>query len=129
MINRLSVTGMARLGSLALGLGLFSIVWLPHWVLALPACALMGFGFSMLHNTLQNLATQAHPEARGTAIAGFVLALFIGQALGVSLVAWMIERFGFETAFMGAGLVLVVLGRVAAAGFTRRASESIVTPA
>ena len=128
LINRLGVTGMARLGGLALGLGLFSIVLLPHWILALPACALMGFGFSMLHNTLQNLATQAHPDARGTAIAGFVLALFIGQSLGVSLAAWMIERYGFESVFIGAGLVLVVLGRVAAAGFSRRDSESLTRP-
>jgi len=127
LINRLGETGMARVGALACGLGLFSIVWLPHWILALPACTLVGFGFFMLHNTLQNLATQAHPIARGTAIAGFVLAFFIGQSIGVSLVAWLIARFGFELAFMGAGLALVVLGRVAAAGYARRASETLVT--
>lgn len=123
LINRLGETGMAKLGSMALCTGLFSIVWLPHWVLILPACALTGFGFNMLHNTLQNLATQAHPDARGTAIAGFVLALFIGQSLGVSLLAWVISLYGFEVAFMGAGLVLLALGQVAAAGFTRRAAE------
>jgi len=91
-------------------------------------CAVTGFGFSMLHNTLQNLATQAHPDARGTAIAGFVLALFLGQAVGVSLVAWLIARFGFEIAFMVAGLALVALGSVAATGFARRASATPASP-
>lgn len=123
LIARLGETGMARFGALALGLGLGSIVWLPHWSLALPACALAGFGFTMLHNTLQNLATQAHPSARGTAIAGFVLALFIGQSLGVALVAWMIAQFSFEAAFLVTAAILVVLGRVLAAGFVRRAGE------
>ncbi|MFK8081014.1 MAG: MFS transporter [Granulosicoccus sp.] len=124
LIKRLGESGMALLGALALGTGLCSIVFLPHWLFSLPACALMGFGFSMLHNTLQNLATQAHPDARGTAIAGFVLALFIGQAVGVSLAAWSIAQIGFETTFVAIGFMLAGLGNVAASGFARRASEA-----
>ena len=41
---------------------------------------LLGFGYYMLHNTLQTNATQMLPEARGTAVAGFSSALFLGRA-------------------------------------------------
>jgi hypothetical protein len=49
--------------------------------------------------------------------------LFIGQSLGVALVAWMIAQFSFEAAFLVTAAILVVLGRVLAAGFVRRAGE------
>ncbi|MFK7995039.1 MAG: MFS transporter [Granulosicoccus sp.] len=127
LIDSLGETGMARVGALSIGIGIFSIVWIPHWIFAVPACALAGFGFSMLHNTLQNLATRAHPAARGTAIAGFVLGLFLGQSIGISLCAVIIEHLGFEIAFALTGVTLPVLGYVVAAGFVRRAAEQPAT--
>ena len=37
------------------------------------ATSTIGLGYYMLHNTLQTNATQMTPEARGTAVAGFLL--------------------------------------------------------
>ena len=50
-------------------------------------CSAIGLGFYMLHNTLQTNATQMAPQARGTAVALFSSALYLGQSLGVALAA------------------------------------------
>ena len=44
---------------------------------------LIGLGFYALHNTLQTNATQMTPQARGTAVAVFSSAIYLGQTAGV----------------------------------------------
>ena len=47
----------------------------------------------MLHNTLQTNATQMTPEARGTAVAMFSSALYLGQIAGVAVAGAIVDRF------------------------------------
>ena len=55
----------------------------------------IGLGFYMLHNTLQTNATQMSPEARGTAVALFSSALYLGQtARRRTVAALVIDRVG-----------------------------------
>jgi predicted MFS family arabinose efflux permease len=54
----------------------------------------------MLHNTLQTNATQMLPQARGTAVAGFSSALFLGQSVGVALTAQIVDRAGAVPVFV-----------------------------
>ena len=58
------------------------------------AVVAIGLGFYMLHNTLQTNATQMTPEARGTAVAMFSSALYVGQTAGVATGGLVIDRFG-----------------------------------
>ena len=39
-----------------------------------------GYGFFMFHNNMQTNATQMAPNARGTGVSMFALALFMGQS-------------------------------------------------
>jgi predicted MFS family arabinose efflux permease len=55
-----------------------ALPFVPLWQAVGPLCALGGFGFYMLHNTLQTKATEMYPRARGTAISAFALSLFCG---------------------------------------------------
>ncbi|MGC1278854.1 MAG: MFS transporter, partial [Xanthobacteraceae bacterium] len=66
-------------------------------------------GFYMLHNTLQTNATQMTPQARGTAVAVFSSAIFIGQTVGVALGALIIDRAGAAPLFFGTAAALPVL--------------------
>ncbi len=52
----------------------------------------IGLGYYMLHNTLQTNATQMTPEARGTAVAIFSSALYLGQTLGVAINGMVFDR-------------------------------------
>ena len=55
----------------------------------------------MFHNTLQTNATQMTPEARGTAVAMFSSALYLGQTAGVAVGALVIDRIGAMPLFLG----------------------------
>ena len=76
------------------------------------ACALGGLGFYMLHNTLQTQATQMAPQARGGAVALFASVLFIGQSLGVSVVAVFMDGTSSWAVFSFAALGITLLGWV-----------------
>jgi predicted MFS family arabinose efflux permease len=79
------------------------------WWLAPAATTAIGLGFYMLHNTLQTNATQMTPEARGTAVALFSSALYIGQTAGVALGALVIDRLGAIPLFLGTAAALPAL--------------------
>ena len=77
---------------------------------------LLGLAFYLLHNTLQTMATEMSPSARGSAISAFAFCLFCGQAIGVSGAGILTEWLGYRAVFTAAGLGLAVL----ATGFARR---------
>ncbi|MGH8595602.1 MAG: MFS transporter, partial [Gammaproteobacteria bacterium] len=60
--------------------------------------------------TLQTLATELAPEARGTAVSLFDFVLFAGQALGALVFGYVIDARGYATAFSVIGIVLGLLG-------------------
>lgn len=66
----------------------------------------------MLHNTLQTQATQMAPQARGAAVALFASVLFIGQSMGVSVVALFMDGASVWTVFSAAAVGIAVLGVV-----------------
>ena len=64
----------------------------------------------MLHNTLQTNATQMTPQARGTAVAIFSSALYLGQTAGVAGSALVVDRWGAAPIFVFAAATLIGLG-------------------
>ena len=106
LIRRLGERGLAQGGAIVM-LVAFAVLWLaPNWEVMLAACLLSGFGFYMLHNTLQTNATQMAPDKRGTALAMFASCFFIGQSAGVALAALVVDRAGPAALFIIAMLLL-----------------------
>jgi len=101
---------LATLGGLACGGAYVLLAFVPSGIFALPLTLVAGFGFYMLHNTLQTNATQMAPEARGIAVALFASALFIGQAGGVTLAAALVATDGGRVALVSGGVILMLLG-------------------
>lgn len=85
------------------------VVALAPWQAALPGCFFAGMGFYMLHSTFQAQATQMAPERRGSAVAFFSAAFFLGQAAGVAATSRMIDHFGSEPAITSAALGLLAI--------------------
>ena len=83
LVGRFGQTGLATFGGLLVGVAYLALAVAPAWWIAPAAVVAVGLGFYMLHNTLQTNATQMSPQARGTAVALFSSALYIGQSLGV----------------------------------------------
>lgn len=101
--------GLAIGGGVLVAMGFLALAGASSWLGAPIACGILGFGYYMLHNTLQTNATQMRPEARGTAVAAFSSALFLGQSAGVALMAFVVDRFGAAPAFVLAATALMAL--------------------
>lgn len=100
---------MALAGGLLLAGSFASLAVAPiHWA-APPIMALMGLGFYMLHNTLQNHATQMAPEARGLGVSLFALALFFGQSIGVAVYAPALDHWGAPPVYAFAAALLIAI--------------------
>ena len=94
LVERLGERGLALGGGVVM-LVSFAALWLaPSAGVALVACFVLGFGFYMLHNTLQTNATQMSPTARGIAVAMFASCFFVGQSIGVGLASLIVDHAG-----------------------------------
>src|SRR5690606_25475210 len=79
LIARYGAAGMAARGAFLAGVAYAVLALTPAHQLYPPAIALLGLGFYMLHNTLQTMATQMAPHARGAAVGLFAAVYFLAQ--------------------------------------------------
>jgi len=106
LVARIGERGLALGAAPLLGAAFLMYLLGPYWPWALPASCIAGLGFYMLHNTLQTNATQMTPKSRGTAVSLFVALFFLGQSVGVSLAALVVDRVGALWLFALASLLL-----------------------
>lgn len=97
--------GLVRTGASMIVLGLLTLAWTHQPALGMLACFSTGFGFYMMHNTLQTQATQMAPHARGTAVTLFACMLFFGQSAGVVTMSFAVDQgwlpYGFSLCALG----------------------------
>ena len=120
LVTRFGQIGLATLGGALLGLAFMTLAFEPHSYIAPVAITAVGLGFYMLHNTLQTNATQMVPEARGTAVAIFSSALYLGQTVGVAINGAIFDRFTGVPVFLIAAAGLSALGLWFARALKRR---------
>lgn len=109
LLARFGETGFVRIGGAILLVCFAVLPLLPLWQATVPVFIAAGFGFYMFHNTLQTRATEMAPQARGTAIAVFAFALFMGQAGGVAVCGLVIRALHYEWTFVLIGVGLLAL--------------------
>jgi predicted MFS family arabinose efflux permease len=111
-VAALGERGLVGVGGAALALGFGGLAVSP-WTASSTLCiAVVGVGFYMMHTTLQTHATQVAPEERGSAVALFAAALFLGGASGVWLAAQAIDAIGLAPVFAAAAVGLAILSAV-----------------
>ena len=111
---------LVLVGGAIVGVCACVLAFTPHWVFAVPASLLAGFGFFMFHNTMQTNATNMAPGARGTAVSLFASSLFLGQSIGVVLAASLMGSIGSETVIALGGAVMALEGVFFAWALRRR---------
>jgi MFS transporter, YNFM family, putative membrane transport protein len=109
LVLRLGQVRLAIAGGFSIAAGYIALCLAPVWWLAPIGTILIGLGFYMLHNTMQTNATQMTPQARGTAVALFSSAIFVGQTAGVATGAFIIDRAGAVPLFLAAAAALPAL--------------------
>jgi predicted MFS family arabinose efflux permease len=122
-IRKFGETGLSRIGASALSLSFLLIAFSPWWPLAMPACFIGGFGFAMFHNTMQAHATQMVPTARGTGVTLFAGFLFLGQSMGVLMLAHLLTYFSSSMVIGSAACVALALGLYLAQATNKRNAQ------
>ena len=109
LVRRYGEAGLVTGGGIGLAACMTAIAAAPAWPVVAVTQAAAGFAFMLLHGVLQARSTEALPEARGTAVAGFAMVLFFGQSLGAVVFAALIVGAGFATAFVAAAVGVLAL--------------------
>lgn len=108
IVRTLGERRMMLSGGLLLFVGMLLLSNMSVLVAIAPVLLAMGFGLYMVHNTLQTNATQLAPEARGAAVSLFSACLYFGQAVGVPLIGFSVDRIGYHPMFIATGAGLLV---------------------
>ncbi len=98
-VRRFGEYRLAVFGGLTMALSFAVYFFSSTWYWGVMASVLSGLGYYLLHAVLQTHATQMAPTIRGTAVALFASFLFFGQAVGVTLAAVVVDRFGLAAVF------------------------------
>lgn len=70
----------------------------------------IGFGFLMLHNVLQLMATDMAPDALATSLSLFAAVASLAQAIGAAAGGYLFDRAGPTASCLMSALILAILG-------------------
>lgn len=96
---------------------------LPGWGMLVAFFTLLGFGFVMLHNSVQTEVSSLAPNARASAFSMHAFSFFLGQASGPVIFGLGLHRFGLTPMLLTNAALLGAVGLGAAYLFSRHDSE------
>jgi hypothetical protein len=107
--------GMLRFGGAICSVGMAVIAYGGPWPLQMCMFAIIGFGFFMLHGSLQAQATDVANDLRSTSVSMHSCAFTLGNALGPAFYAVGINTIGSKPSILIGALTILVIGLFTAA--------------
>jgi predicted MFS family arabinose efflux permease len=93
-----------------MGLQLAIVAFGPPWQLQAGNFILMGWGFYMIHGSLQVFASELSVEARATALSLHSFFFFMGQTIGPIAYGFGILNVGKTPTLLTSAVIIVALG-------------------
>ena len=106
----LGVNVMMICGAVLMALQLAIIAFGPRWQLQAVNFIFMGWGFYMLHGSLQVFASELSVEARATALSLHSFFFFMGQTVGPIAYGFGILKAGKIPTLLTSAVIIVALG-------------------
>jgi predicted MFS family arabinose efflux permease len=101
-------------GGIVIAIQLAATAFSPNWQIQALSLLLMGWGFYMLHGSIQVFATELSVNARATAFSLHSFFFFLGQSAGPLVYGFLLSRIGKASTLMVTASVVVILGVVVA---------------
>ncbi|WP_065754760.1 MFS transporter [Bradyrhizobium paxllaeri] len=114
LLPKIGVNGMIIGGAALVGVQLMAVALGLEWRLQLLNLVFMGWGFYMIHGSLQVFASELSAEARATALSLHAFFFFMGQTVGPIAYGFGIQHAGKVPTLLTAGAIMIVLGFVCA---------------
>jgi predicted MFS family arabinose efflux permease len=105
--------GMMATGGAIAGLGLAGVGLDITWVAQMACMMVLGFGFFLLHNSVQTEVTELAPSARASSFSLHAFSFFLGQALGPMVYGVALPLLGATLSLSGGAAILATTGLVA----------------
>jgi predicted MFS family arabinose efflux permease len=122
-LPRLGVNGMMIAGASLVGLQLAVIAFGPGWKIQAISLVLMGWGFYMIHGSLQVFSSELSVEARATALSLHSFFFFMGQTFSPIAYGFGIQNVGKVPTLLTGAFVMAALG-IACARLLRQAGAA-----
>jgi predicted MFS family arabinose efflux permease len=110
MLPRLGVNGMMVSGGLLMGAQLAVMAFGPPWQVQALSLLAMGWGFYMLHGSLQIFSSELSQEARASAMSLHAFSFFMGQSVGPIAYGFSILHLGKLPTLLTTAVIIGVLG-------------------
>ena len=130
-LPKLGVNGMMIAGAAMVGVQLIAVAIGPEWRLQTLSLIFMGWGFYMIHGSLQVFASELSAEARATALSLHAFFFFMGQTIGPIAYGFGIQHAGKVPTLFTAAAIMIALGFACAKllRHTRPADAAMTEPA
>ena len=109
-LPRLGVNGMMIAGATLVGLQFAIVAFGPSWKIQAISLVFMGWGFYMLHGSLQVFSSELSVAARATALSLHSFFFFMGQTLGPIAYGLSIQHVGKLPTLLASAVIVVTLG-------------------
>jgi predicted MFS family arabinose efflux permease len=110
LLPRLGVNVMMIAGAALMGLQLAVIAFGPRWQFQAVNFIFMGWGFYMIHGSLQVFASELSVEARATALSLHSFFFFMGQTVGPIAYGFGILNAGKMPTLLASAVIITALG-------------------
>lgn len=110
LLGALGQWGMMGAGGMLAGGAYLAMLAPVPWPVVSLLFLIAGFGFYMLHNTMQTQATELSATARGSALALFASSFFLGQGIGPVVYGAVADWVGLPALFLFGGVLTALLG-------------------
>jgi len=110
-------------------LGLVALALLSDWRLIAASFSVSGFGFMLLHNSIQTESVDLAPDARQSAYSLHALSFFTGQASGPPLFGLCVMALGSSLSLILSAILLAITGLAIGFLFHRIARRNTLTSA
>ncbi len=101
---------MMALGGLIAAFGLGGVGLEVAWTVQMVCMVILGFGFFLLHNSVQTEVTELAPSARASSFSLHAFSFFMGQALGPIVYGIALPGVGAAASLAAGGAVLAATG-------------------
>jgi predicted MFS family arabinose efflux permease len=81
-----------------------------NWATQMASMVVLGFGFFLLHNSVQTEVTELAPSARASAFSLHAFSFFMGQAIGPIAYGAALPILGATASCVGGAVILAVTG-------------------
>lgn len=123
LLRRFNRRQFMAAGGLIMMTGLLTLAFEASWQASAAAFAVTGFGFMLLHNSIQTEAVDLAPGARQSAYSLHALSFFSGQAAGPPIFGAAQAILGDATALTASAFLLAATGLVISRLFARLAKN------